>query len=81
MINICIKLCYFHTHVSISHTGVQLFHSSHYGEGTGPIVFDGLSCDGSESRLEECRFSSTPYYDSHSEDIGLHCYEQGRLCY
>ena len=42
-------------------------------------MFDGLSCDGNESRLEECGFSSAPYNDYHSEDIGLHCYEQGGL--
>ena len=61
------------------HTGVHVFWSSYYGQGIGPIVFDALRCDGTESKLEDCRFSTTSYYDSHSEDIGLHCYERGRL--
>ena len=72
------------SHVSLwsslmPYTGVHLFSSTYYGQGTGPIVFDSLTCDGSESKLEDCGFSSTPYHDSHSEDIGLHCYEQGRM--
>ena len=64
--------------MSISHTGVHLFYSSYYGQGGGPIVFDALGCDGTESKLEDCSYSSA-YGDYHSEDIGLHCYERGGL--
>ena len=53
-----------------------MFRSSYYGQGTGPIVFDGLSCDGTESKLEDCTFGSSPFNDHHGEDIGLHCYER-----
>ena len=62
----------------MSHIGVQLFDSSYYGRGTGPIVLSSLSCNGTESKLEDCSYSSS-YYDYHSKDIGLHCYERGGL--
>ena len=65
-------------HIRTTHTGVQLFESSHFGQGTGPIVFDGLKCDGSESKLEDCT-SRVSYLDHHNEDIGIHCYERGWL--
>ena len=57
--------------------GVQLFNSSYYGEGTGPIVYNGLNCDGSESKLEECDLSDVPYYTTHFYDVGIKCYEKG----
>ena len=62
---------------ALSHAGVHLFVSTYYGQGTGPIVFNYLDCDGSESRLEDCYFDMNAYYFSHSYDVGLHCYEQG----
>ena len=57
--------------------GVQLFNSSYYGEGTGPIVYNGLNCDGSESRLEECPTTVVPYNTTHFYDVGIKCYEKG----
>ena len=63
----------------LSHTGVQIFHSSYYGQGTGPIVFANLGCDGTESILDDCTFGSSSFNDYHSEDIGLHCYERRKL--
>ena len=79
MINNSDKLCDFHERMLILCTGVQLFRSSYYGQGTGPIVFADLNCDGSESKLEDCSFSSTTYNYSHYNYVGLHCYEKGRL--
>ena len=67
-----------HFGIPISHAGVQVFYSSYYGQGTGPIVFTHLKCDGSESRLEDCSVTYVPYHYSHSYDVGLHCYERGR---
>ena len=74
---ICKNVFSMHVYI-ISHPGVHLFNSSHYGEGKGPIVFRALKCDGTEWRLEDCSYSSS-YNEFHSEDIGLHCYERSEL--
>lgn len=60
------------------HTGAQLYSTSYYGEGSGPIYIGG-SCSGSESRLEDCGVISASYSDHHSQDVGIHCFEQGKL--
>lgn len=56
-----------------------MFSSLYYGEGIGPIVYSGLGCDGTESRLEDCVNNNTAYYATHNDDIGIHCYNQGTL--
>ena len=55
-------------------TGVDLFYTSYFGRGSGPILFAYLDCDGSESRLSDCSTSSSYNFGtSHSNDAGMRC--------
>ena len=48
---------------------------AHYGQGSGPILLDGLECEGDESNLEECAHRGWGVLEScyHSEDAGVKC--------
>lgn len=47
---------------------------AHFGQGTGPIVYDHLGCLGSEADLYFCRHSYIGYHNcEHSEDAGVTC--------
>ena len=59
-----------HNHNNI---GVEVFRSnSYFGAGTGPVLFANLNCDGTESTLGDCSYSSYYYGISHS-DAGVRC--------
>uniref|UniRef100_A0A1X7T781 SRCR domain-containing protein n=1 Tax=Amphimedon queenslandica TaxID=400682 RepID=A0A1X7T781_AMPQE len=47
-----------------------------YGQGSGPVVFRNLGCTGNEDRLEHCTYSTSPYYASHTTDVGVKCSER-----
>ena len=51
--------------------------NAYFGQGSGPILFSDISCNGNELSLDHCGFSSTPYYSSHSTDVGVKCLEIG----
>ena len=58
--------------------GAVAFGNAHFGSGTGPIYFDNLDCNGSESSLTECSQSSyISCYYGHAEDAGVRC--QGKI--
>ena len=54
-----------------------MFHSSSFGQGTGPVVFSGLSCSGTESSPVDCTQSTNSYQFSHGSDIGVRCLQKG----
>ena len=55
--------------------GVEVFYNNYFGAGMGPVLFAYLNCDGSESRLANCRTSSSFFGASHSNDAGVKCHK------
>ena len=50
------------------------FKRSYFGQGTGPIWFDHLSCSGDESSLFSCfHIGMRSRYCDHREDAGVRC--------
>lgn len=54
-----------------------MFGSSSFGQGTGPVVFSGLSCSGTESSPADCTQSTYTYHFSRGNDIGVRCLQKG----
>ena len=53
---------------------LNAYGNARYGQGTGPILLDGLSCFGSESSLYSCSHTGLGNHDcSHSEDASVRC--------
>jgi hypothetical protein len=48
-------------------------HSSTYGSGTGPIHIDNLDCDGSETNIDDCKYSREVSCTDHDRDVGVAC--------
>lgn len=46
-----------------------------FGRGSGAILFDYMTCDGTETTLQasSCSRSSQPQYCSHDSDVGVWC--------
>ena len=47
--------------------------NSYFGAGSGPVLFANLNCDGTESTLNDCSYSSYYFTISHS-DAGVRCF-------
>ena len=56
--------------------GALIYRNAYFGQGSGPILFSDVSCNGNVSSLDQCG-SSTPYSSSHSTDVGVKCLERG----
>ena len=59
-------------HYNLSPIGAQPLRLAFFGQGVGDIFVDDLACNGTERRLQECRFSSE-HNCNHSEDAGVQC--------
>lgn len=52
----------------------MVYSATHFGQGTGPIIYDDLVCNGNDSDLSDCRHAALGHTDcSHSEDVGIKC--------
>ena len=56
---------------------MQVFSSNKFGRGTGPVLFTGLSCTGTEYSPVDCPHTSQSYSYSHSNDVGVRCLLKG----
>ena len=62
------------TNSYIYSTDAIAYSNAYFGEGTGTIELDDVSCDGSESTLLSCTHSTIGYSDCHHyEDAGVKC--------
>lgn len=58
--------------IFLYHSGATAYGSAYFGQGTGSIVMDDLSCNGDESSLLNCSFN--PNHNCvHFEDAGVVC--------
>ena len=64
---------------AIPYTGVSVYQYSsstaRFGEGSGPILLVALSCDGTESSVQDCTIGSSSSLQSctHYYDVGVRC--------
>ena len=58
-------------------TGATAFREARFGEGSGSIVLDDVSCTGSEERLVDCSANDDTDGCTHSEDAGVQCLPTG----
>ena len=53
-----------------------------FGQGSGPILVDGLACNGDEELLEDCRHEGWGSHNcQHYEDAGVICTGRSELCH
>ena len=60
----------------IMHAGARAYPNAYFGQGTGALLLDRLSCTGSEQALLNCSHSGigvTTYYCGHDDDAGVGC--------
>ena len=56
------------------YSSVRAYGSAHYGQGTGPILLNRLSCFGNESSLFKCGLLNLgTKICTHSDDAGVQC--------
>ena len=55
---------------------------AHFGEGSGPILYDNMACNGTEARLADCSHLGIGIHDcTHGEDAAVVCDTIGQLNY
>ena len=77
--NVCMSGVLVHSNLFVilhtySCTGLTVYGSSQFGQGTGPIFFTDVGCSGSESSLLACSRNVFAVSScTHSRDVGLKC--------
>lgn len=59
-------------------TGAVARYSAYYGQGTGPILYDNVACNGNENVLQECSHTNI-HNCGHYEDAGVSCQGIGKI--
>ena len=55
----------------------QVWQNAHFGQGSGPILLDNVSCNDSESSIDQCDHSGWFNHTcSHGQDAGVTCGER-----
>ena len=53
---------------------VEVYSFARFGEGGGPIHFDDLQCDGTESQISYCKNNGVGVHNCrHGEDVSVFC--------
>lgn len=55
------------------HSGAVPQSGAYFGEGSGSIHLDEVTCIGTEYNLTECQTSNNSRQTSHSDDVGVQC--------
>ena len=63
----------------LAHPVVEHFSSSYFGQGYGFIFLDNVACNGNETSLTSCSYTTPTSDDSHSKDAGVRCPGQKHL--
>lgn len=58
----------------------EAYGNSYYGNGTGPIVYTSVSCEGTEASIANCPFKIQTATCDHSEDVGVRCPTSKSTC-
>ncbi len=61
-------------------SATDAFSNAYFGQGTGPIYLDDVTCFGSETSLDQCFASEFGQHNCHHfEDAGVRCYGEYKL--
>ena len=55
------------------HSDVQAFSNAAFGQGTGPIYLNNVTCGATEIRLIDCPYNSDASGRTHANDAGASC--------
>ena len=61
--------------------GATPYSNAYFGQGSGSIILDNVTCTGSELTLDSCSHLGIGVTKScsHSEDVGVRCYHRGYI--
>ena len=57
----------------LARPGAEHFGGAYFGQGNGFIFLDNVACNGNETSLISCSYTTPASSDSHSKDAGVRC--------